>query len=52
MADADFGFVGSKTGMVDLYVKHTCVKAHIPMEQAEDELVLLLKEHGVWKDPE
>lgn len=52
MADADFGFVGSKTGMVDLYVKHTCVKAHIPMEKAEEELILLLKEHGVWKDPE
>ncbi|AFS22650.1 4-hydroxy-3-methylbut-2-en-1-yl diphosphate synthase [Chlamydia psittaci VS225] len=52
MADADFGFVGSKTGMIDLYVKHTCVKAHIPMEKAEEELVSLLKEHGVWKDPE
>ncbi|MEF9519914.1 4-hydroxy-3-methylbut-2-en-1-yl diphosphate synthase [Chlamydia crocodili] len=52
MADADFGFVGSKTGMIDLYVKHTCVKAHIPMEDAEEELVHLLQEHGVWKDPE
>ncbi|WP_375793323.1 4-hydroxy-3-methylbut-2-en-1-yl diphosphate synthase [Chlamydia sp. 12-01] len=52
MADADFGFVGSKTGMIDLYVKHTCVKAHIPMEDAEEELVRLLQEHGVWKDPE
>lgn len=52
MADADFGFVGSKTGMIDLYVKHTCVKAHIPMEDAEEELIRLLQEHGVWKDPE
>ncbi|VVT42711.1 4-hydroxy-3-methylbut-2-en-1-yl diphosphate synthase (ferredoxin) [Chlamydia avium] len=52
MADADFGFVGSKTGMVDLYVKHTCVKAHIPMENAEQELIHLLKEYGVWKNPE
>lgn len=52
MADADFGFVGSKTGMVDLYVKHTCVKSHIPMENAEEELIHLLKEHGVWKNPE
>ncbi|WP_201456851.1 4-hydroxy-3-methylbut-2-en-1-yl diphosphate synthase [Chlamydia sp. 17-3921] len=51
MADADFGFVGSKAGMIDLYVKHTCVKAHIPMEEAEDELVRLLKQYGVWEDP-
>ncbi len=51
MADADFGFVGSKAGMIDLYVKHTCVKAFIPMEEAEDELVRLLQEHGVWKEP-
>lgn len=51
MADADFGFVGSKTGMVDLYIKNTCVKAHIPMEEAEEELISLLKAQGVWKDP-
>ncbi|EPP35687.1 4-hydroxy-3-methylbut-2-en-1-yl diphosphate synthase [Chlamydia ibidis] len=52
MADADFGFVGSKSGMIDLYVKHTCVKAHIPMDDAEDELIRLLQDYGVWKDPE
>lgn len=52
MADADFGFVGSKAGMIDLYVKHTCVKSHIPMADAEEELIRLLREHGVWKDPE
>ncbi|WP_420808681.1 4-hydroxy-3-methylbut-2-en-1-yl diphosphate synthase [Chlamydia serpentis] len=52
MADADFGFVGSKAGMIDLYVKHTCVKRLIPMEDAEEELIRLLQEHGVWKDPE
>ena len=52
MADADFGYVGSKPGMIDLYVKHKCVKSCIPMENAEEELVQLLKEHGVWKEPE
>lgn len=51
MADADFGFVGSKPGMIDLYVKHKCVKSHIPMSDAEEELVRLLKEHNVWEDP-
>lgn len=52
MADADFGYVGSKPGMIDLYVKHKCVKSCIPIENAEEELVQLLKEHGVWKEPE
>lgn len=52
MADADFGYVGSKPGMIDLYVKHKCVKSCIPMENAEEELIQLLKEHGVWKEPE
>ncbi|AAF39191.1 4-hydroxy-3-methylbut-2-en-1-yl diphosphate synthase (flavodoxin) [Chlamydia muridarum str. Nigg] len=52
MADADFGYVGSKPGMIDLYVKHKCVKSYVPMENAEEELIQLLKEHGVWKEPE
>ena len=52
MADADFGYVGYKPGMIDLYVKHKCVKSCIPMENAEEELIQLLKEHGVWKEPE
>lgn len=51
MADADFGLVGSKPGMVDLYVKHQKVKAYIPLDDAENELIQLLKEHNVWKDP-
>ncbi|ANH79106.1 1-hydroxy-2-methyl-2-(E)-butenyl 4-diphosphate synthase [Candidatus Chlamydia sanziniae] len=52
MADADFGFVGSKPGMIDLYVKHKRVKTHIPMKDADEELIRLLQKHGVWKDPE
>lgn len=51
MADADFGLVGSKSGMVDLYVRHQRVKAHIPLDEAEKELIQLLKDHNVWKDP-
>lgn len=52
MADADFGLVGTKVGMVDLYVQRQKVKADIPLEDAEQELIQLLKDQGVWKDPQ
>jgi len=51
MADADFGYVGSGVGKVDLYVNYDCVKRAIPAENAVDELVELIKEHGRWQDP-
>ncbi|WP_348664197.1 (E)-4-hydroxy-3-methylbut-2-enyl-diphosphate synthase [Chlamydiifrater volucris] len=52
LADADFGFIGSKPGLIDLYVKHTPVRRDIPMEEAEEALIQLLKEHNVWVEPE
>jgi len=52
MADADFGYVGSKPGMIDLYVGKTCVEKDITFEQADDRLVELIKSHGRWQDPE
>jgi len=51
MADADFGYVGSGVGKVDLYVKYDCVKRAINSENAVDALVGLIKEHGRWTDP-
>jgi (E)-4-hydroxy-3-methylbut-2-enyl-diphosphate synthase len=51
MADADFGYVGSKPKRVDLYYGKTCVKRDIPHEEAVDELVLLIKEHNRWVEP-
>lgn len=51
MADADFGYVGSKAGMIDLYVGKTCVEKDIPFAQADDRLVELLKAHGRWQEP-
>lgn len=51
MADADFGYVGSRPGKIDLYVGKTCVKKHIDFADAVDELVDLLKKHGRWKEP-
>lgn len=51
MADADFGYVGSKPGMIDLYVGKTCVEKDIPFAHADDRLVELLKAHGRWQEP-
>ncbi len=51
MADADFGYVGSKPGKIDLYVGRTCVERDIDFAQADDRLVDLIKAQGRWKDP-
>ena len=51
MADADFGYVGTAPGKISLWVGKTQVKQHIPEDQAVDELIALIKEHGKWIDP-
>lgn len=51
MADADFGYVGSGRGKIDLYVGKDRVERGIPSEDAVQSLVELLKEHGVWLEP-
>ena len=52
MADADFGYVGSKSGKIDLYVEKTCVERNIDESEALEHLIDLLKEHGRWVEPE
>lgn len=52
MADADFGYVGSKPGKIDLYVGKTCVQKDIEFSDAEERLVDLIKAHGRWKEKE
>lgn len=51
MADADFGYVGSGPGKIDLYVGKNVVKKSIPQEIADATLVELIKTHGRWVDP-
>jgi (E)-4-hydroxy-3-methylbut-2-enyl-diphosphate synthase len=51
MADADFGYVGSMPGKVDLYVNYDKIKVGIPSDEAVDALVDLIKEHNMWQDP-
>ncbi len=52
MADADFGYVGSKPGMIDLYVGKECVEKDIHFADADDRLVDLIKKHGRWVELE
>lgn len=52
MADADFGYVGSKPGMIDLYVGKECVEKDISFADADDRLIELIKKHGRWIEPE
>lgn len=52
MADADFGYVGSKPGKIDLYVGKQCVERDIDFANADDRLVQLIKDHGRWVEPE
>ena len=52
MADADFGYVGSGPGKIDLYKGREKVRSGLPQMIARDELVGLIKEHGKWREPE
>jgi (E)-4-hydroxy-3-methylbut-2-enyl-diphosphate synthase len=51
MADADFGYVGSKPGKIDLYVGKECVERDIDFSEADDRLIELIKAHGRWIEP-
>lgn len=52
MADADFGYVGSKPGMIDLYVGKQRVEKDIKFADADDRLIELIKKHDRWIEPE
>lgn len=51
MADADFGYVGSKPGKIDLYVGKACIERDIDFAEADDRLIELIKAHGRWAEP-
>ena len=50
MADADFGYVGSGTGKIDLYFGQERVRRGIKEIEAVDKLIELIKEKGFWRD--
>ena len=50
MADADYGYVGTGVGKITLYKEKEVVKRNVPEQDAVDELINLIKEHGDWVD--
>lgn len=51
MADADFGYVGSGPGKINLYRGKEVIRKNIDSEVATEELVALIRESGMWQDP-
>ena len=51
MADADYGYVGTGPGKINLYKEKTIVKRNIEELQAVEALVDLIKEYGDWQEP-
>ncbi|MEZ4704426.1 MAG: (E)-4-hydroxy-3-methylbut-2-enyl-diphosphate synthase [Bdellovibrionota bacterium] len=51
MADADFGYVGSAPGKINLFVGKDCVEKNIPQEVADEKLIELIDRHGKWVQP-
>jgi (E)-4-hydroxy-3-methylbut-2-enyl-diphosphate synthase len=52
MADADYGYVGSGKGKITLYKGKEVMKKSVPSERAVDELINIIKEDGMWNEPE
>ena len=50
MADADYGYVGSGVGKVNLYKGQECVEKMIPAEEAVEKLIELIKSNGDWHE--
>lgn len=48
MADADYGYVGTGPGKINLYKEKTVMKKNVSEEQAVDALIELIREHGDW----
>ena len=51
MADADFGYVGSAPGKINLFHGKTCKERNVPAEHAVERLIDLIKENWKWVDP-
>lgn len=48
MADADYGYVGSSSGKINLYKRKDLVRRNIDEKEALDALIELIKENGNW----
>jgi (E)-4-hydroxy-3-methylbut-2-enyl-diphosphate synthase len=52
MADADYGYIGSGIGKVNLYHKKELIKKGISENEAVEELIYLIQSKGDWAEPE
>lgn len=52
MADADYGYVGMGVNKIALYRGQQVVKRSVSADKALDELIELMREDGVWREPE
>ena len=50
MADADYGYVGTGPGKINLYKEKEVIKRNVPEESAVDELIELIRSNGDWID--
>ena len=51
MADADYGYVGTGPGKINLYKEKIVTKKNVPENEAVQELIMLIKENGDWIEP-
>lgn len=51
MADADYGYVGTRPGKIHLYKEKTVVRKNVPEDEAVGALIDLIKENGDWNEP-
>lgn len=51
MADADYGYVGTRPGKIHLYKEKTVVRKNVPEDEAVEALIDLIKENGDWNEP-
>lgn len=52
MADADFGYIGSGPGRINLYRGKDCVERNISSMNAVEKLISLIRKEGQWVEPE
>lgn len=51
MADADYGYVGTRPGKIHLYREKEVVRKNVDESEAVDALIELIREHGDWVEP-
>ena len=51
MADADYGYVGTRPGKIHLYKEQEVVKKNVEEADAVEALIELIKENDDWVDP-